>query len=79
MEAAVDGERDSVVERAKSQLGIDDPERLQELSDLAEIIAWISAGIRRAQEARPSEPPPALRFMPERTASDFWRGPHRAE
>ena len=35
MEAAVDGEKDRVVERAKSELGIDDPERLQELRDVA--------------------------------------------
>ena len=75
----MDGEKDRVVERAKSELGIDDPERLQELRDVAEIIPWISAGIRHAQDSRPGEPPPALRFTPEQIASDFWRGPHCAE
>jgi hypothetical protein len=77
MEPAVDGEKDGVIERARRELGITDAERLEELWEVAEIIPWISAGIRRAQDARPSEPPLALQFLPEKDARDFWRGPGR--
>jgi len=74
MAPAADGEKDRVIERARRELGISDPTRLDELWEVAEIIPWISAGIRRAQDARPSEPPLALQFLPEKDVRDFWRG-----
>jgi hypothetical protein len=67
-------EKEAILDRARRELGITDPERLRELADVAEIIPWISAEIRRAQDARPSEPPPAVLFLPEREATNFWGG-----
>lgn len=66
----------AVVDFAGRHLGIEDPDRLREYAELAPIVRWIASGIRRLQEERPEEPPPATIFSPEVMARDFWAGPH---
>jgi hypothetical protein len=63
-----------VEELGRSVLGIDDPDRLREMTDLAGLLAWVRSGVPALQRAHPDEPPPALAFRPGDPARDFWRG-----
>lgn len=68
-----------IEEFAQMILGIDDPLRLRELSEVADLVRWTSNHIARMQDSTPHEPPPAVAFRASVRVPDFWRGEVRDE
>jgi hypothetical protein len=58
---------------ARLSLGIEDPSRLDEIDELSGLLAWMSEGVRSLQDTSPSAPSPAIQFLPEKDAPEYWR------
>jgi hypothetical protein len=55
-------------------LGIREGPRLEESLEVFDLLAWMRQGVERLQREYPHEAAPAIQFVPDDPAPDFWIG-----